>query len=351
MSDLPKPGLAGEPSGLWYDWTKNQEPERPWVRDYSRSLVVKIFLAEKAPSGLCTKRIYLDFEGALAVIRRIDALSPGVPKIAYLVGWQYFGHDSCYPAWDRVNQDLRAPGDADALDSLRRVIRDARDFDTAASLHVNMIDATPTSPLWREYLEADVVIKDEGGKPVPGEIFSGEQSFQLSYHREWELGLAQRRIDGLLAMIPELAESGTLHIDAFHSIQPRRYKEIRRCVGRGGLGAWLESTSNPFLGTTLGQEIEAQRKVLRLFRDRGLDVTAECGMYWLRLDPFVGLQPMAWHFHPAEFRRRDWIGKPRDFRGLPASLYCGAPFQAERAIMRDPERIPGLERALYRFRY
>jgi len=28
------------------------------------------------------------------------------------------------------------------------------------------------------------------------------QSYQISYTREWELGFAEKRIDGLLAMLP-----------------------------------------------------------------------------------------------------------------------------------------------------
>jgi len=34
-------------------------------------------------------------------IRVIDALTRGIPKIMYLVGWQFQGHDSKYPSWSR----------------------------------------------------------------------------------------------------------------------------------------------------------------------------------------------------------------------------------------------------------
>ena len=50
---------------------------------------------------------------------------------------------------------------------------------------------------------------------------------------------------------------------------------------------------SPFLGYGPERECAAQRKTLRYFRDYGLDVTSEHSM-GARLDPFVGLQPMAW---------------------------------------------------------
>jgi hypothetical protein len=45
------------------------------------------------------------------------------------------------------------------------------------------------------------------------------QSYQISYAQEWKLGYAQKRIDALLRMLPELKEAGTIHIDAFKSIR------------------------------------------------------------------------------------------------------------------------------------
>jgi len=47
-----------------------------------------------------------------------------------------------------------------------------------------------------------------------------------------------------------------------------------------------------------------------------------------RLDPFVGLQPMAWIYEPAP--------------DIPPSLYCGPPMRAESEIRTDPQRLPGL---------
>src|SRR5437899_1264543 len=87
-----------QPSGEYYDWRKTGQSERPWFHKYDQSLVMKIFLAERTDQGRDCK-VHLTFEQALEVIERVDRITCGAPKIVYLVGWQYNGHDSKYPAW------------------------------------------------------------------------------------------------------------------------------------------------------------------------------------------------------------------------------------------------------------
>jgi len=41
----------------------------------------------------------------LEVAKRIGTLTLGLPKIAYLAGGQYSGHDSKYPSWERLKRD------------------------------------------------------------------------------------------------------------------------------------------------------------------------------------------------------------------------------------------------------
>ncbi|MCP5520481.1 MAG: hypothetical protein H7A46_02890 [Verrucomicrobiales bacterium] len=43
----------------------------------------------------------------------------------------------------------------------------------------------------------------------------GEPMYNVVYPREWEAGMAQRRIDGLIRMIPELRDGHTIHVDVF----------------------------------------------------------------------------------------------------------------------------------------
>ena len=315
-----------EVSGDWYDWTKTLKPERPWIHDYSQTVVMKMFLCSRNAAGK-VGTVYMTFDSALGMIKRVDRLTLGMPKIVYLVGWQFNGHDSGYPSWSEVNPALKRKQDATALQSLRWLIREARRYHTVVSLHINMLDAYKDSPLWDEYDRDNIILKDKAGNPIPGEVMDTVQSYQISYAREWKLGLAQKRIRGLLKMIPELKEGGTIHIDAFHSIQPVRKND---------------TLSSPFLGLTIEEEIAAQRKIFRYWRDLGIDATSEGAMYWLRKDPFIGLQPMAWHFDINDFRNAYWIGKPADFHNLPPSLYCGTPMAVEDIAKTDPRRLGAL---------
>jgi len=313
-----------QPSGDYYDWRQTMQPERPWFLQYDQTLVMKIFLAERTDQDR-NCRVYLTFEQALDVIRRLDHLTCGAPKIVYLVGWQYNGHDSKYPAWGEVNPRLKRADDASALDSLKWLMRQGRKYHTTVSLHINAFDAYEDSPLWAEYLAKDIIAKGRQGAPLKGEMMGDMQSYQLSYAKEWETGCAKRRIDGLLKMLPELKQAHTIHVDAFHTYPPvphaypaGRYPD--RDLQFKGISPWL--------GYSAERESAAQRKTFRYFRDCGLDVTSE-GSTFLRPDAFVGLQPMAWDYQPPA-------------SGIPPRLYCGTAMRAEPEIKADPVKLTGL---------
>lgn len=312
-------------SGNYYPWQQTLKPEKPWVHDYSQTLVMKVNLCSRDENG--NVKVHLTFSDALEVIKKLDRLTLGVPKIIYLVGWQFSGHDSGYPSWSVVNGSLKRPVDKSALQSLKWLMRQARLYHTTVSLHINMIDAYKSSPLWQVYDENNIIIKDKSGIPIKGEVFSGWQSYQISYAQEWRLGFTQKRIDGLLQMLPELKQAGTIHVDAFHSIQPARSDD---------------PLSNPYLGLTIDDEIATQRKIFRYWRMKGLDVTAESDIYSLRKDPFIGLQPFAWWYVPDNFTKMKWLNKPAGFKGLPPSLYTGTPMHAEMEILKDPVNLSGL---------
>ena len=288
-----------QPTGEYYDWTKTRQPEQPWCHKYDQSLVYKVWNADKINDGKGCK-VYVTYPETLEVIERIQRISLGVPQIVYLAGWQYNGHDSRYPAWDEANPHLKRPEDATALDSLRWLIREARQYNATVSLHINMFDAYMDSPLWQEYVDKDIIAKDKDGKPLPGMNWGGQTSYQISYAREWETGLAKKRIDGLMKLIPELKDTGTIHIDAFHSTAI--FLKTRGQPNRD------YSVISPYLGYSCEQEAAAQRKTFRYFREDGMDVTSEFNTE-LRVDPLIGLQPMAASFKP--------------MKDIPSALYCG----------------------------
>ena len=62
-------------------------------------------------------------------------------------------------------------------------------------------------------------------------------------------------------------------------------------------------------------------------------MTSEGGKYWLRRDPFLGLQALSWNYDETTFAREDWPGKPKDFNSLPIELCAYTPMQAEPNIM------------------
>jgi len=296
--------MPNGPSGDYYDYARTMQPERPWLLPYHQSLVYLTMVCTRDGTGKVDK-IYQRFEDTLEMMRRIHNLTCGVPQINYIVGWHHEGHDSKYPDWGEVNRHLKRDCDETALDSLRWLIREARQYNATVSLHLNMMDAYPDSPLWDEYVEKDIIAKDKDGKVIAGKEWGGMVSYQMSYTQEWKTGMAQKRIDGIIAMIPELVEGATIHIDAFLGARP---------LDR-------EAPISPYLGYTKAEEIATQRKIYRYWRDRGIDVTSE----WVngfRDDRMVGLQAWAWHGGSA-------------VEDLPDELYCSNPM--------DEARHPGFD--------
>ena len=236
--------------------------------DYTRTLTYKIFLARKSQPDAVTT-----FEQALEIIRQVHRLTRGIPQIVYLVGWQYDGHDSRYPCWAQVNHRLGRGEDADATESLRWLMREAATLQATVSLHINMCDAYPDSPLWDEYVQKDLLNRNPDGSLMLGGIWDGVQSYLVSKTREWQAGLAQRRIDALVEMLP-LTQAGTIHIDVF-----------RPCP-------------SPFHNIIFADEVAAMIEILHYWRTLGIDVTQE----WFHHE-FAGLVPMVNHFNLSEANR------------------------------------------------
>jgi hypothetical protein len=309
---------------------RTPKPEIFWRHAYHQTLTLKLFLAEAGAvkgEGAQRKRrdtgdcdVLLNFEQALEVIRKVDNLTAGIPKIVYLVGWQYNGHDSRYPAWDEVNPRLKRPQDKTALESMKWLMEEAFRYHTTVSVHLNMFDAYEDSPLWETYVEQDIIARH-----ADGSLRKGEWGWPISYTQEWKTGYAQRRIDRICEMLP-LEKAGTVHIDAFHSWVPLE----------------PEGPISPYLGYTAEEETETQRKIFRYWSAKGVDVTSE-GMRFLRLTAFEGLQPAAWHFSPSAEEYLSW----------PASYYCGGTtndplgrlfgksMHGEALIREDPVRLSG----------
>jgi len=307
-------------------------PEITRHHAYHQTLMLKLFLSEPdAEKGEGRQRkvrdkgeskVEVNFEQALDIIRKIDHLTLGIPKIVYLVGWQYEGHDSKYPAWGEVNEKLKRPQDKTALESMKWLMDEAFNYHTTVSVHINMIDAYDDSPLWDTYVANNIIARNPDGS-----LRSGEWGWPVSYTQEWNTGYAQKRIDGICEMLP-LSKAGTVHIDAFHSWAP---------FTPDG------SPISPYLGFTAEQETATQVKIFHYWASKGIDVTSE-NLRSLRSSAFEGLQPAAWWFTPSVDEYMKW----------PASYYCGGAttnnargllfgrsMHGEDLIRKDPQQMSG----------
>ena len=313
----------------------------PFYRDYHQALVLKLFLGmegepvERLANDSTFRKgheVFCTFEEALEVIRKTDTLTRGIPKIIYLVGWQKGGHDHGYPAWSEVNPRLKRPHDATALASLRWLIREGRKHNTTVSLHLNMVDAYRHSPLWDEYVAHDCFAKDESGNLlVAGIQVKGDDMYNVVYPKEWAAGLAQRRIDALIKMIPELKAGHTIHIDVF----------IANRDGGKPLSPWHAKPENG--GLTPEKYVETQRQIFHYWRDRGFDVTGE-GTGWAHPpgEHFVGLQPMSWWYSWNPMEVPESLGaRGRTDREGDGDFRFGSSMHGEEIWKQDKDTLPG----------
>jgi hypothetical protein len=309
----------------------------PQKHAYHNTLVMKIGMSHALYDGKHKRRdngisrVFLNYDQVLDVIRRIDNLTLGIPKIVYIVGWQYNGHDSKYPAWFEGNEKLKRPGDANSLESLKWLMKEATRYNTTISLHINMFDAYEDSPLWDTYVKNDIIAKNPDGTLRPC-----EWGWPISYAQEWKTGYAQKRIDSLCNMLP-IQKAGTIHIDAFHSWPPVPVVDAN---GNSKIDL-SKGPISPYLSYTIQDETGAQRNIFRYWGSKGIDVTSE-GVDFLRETAFDGYQAMAW-----------WYGGLGNYLKYPASYYCGgqdnsewgklfgSSMHGEDIIRRDHLNLPG----------
>lgn len=297
----------GKPDTTYIRYPEGRAFVIPQKHAYHKTLVMKILMAHALYDGKLKRsdngksKVHLTYDQALDVIRRIDNLTLGIPKIVYIVGWQYNGHDSKYPAWFEGNEKLKRPGDANSLESLKWLMKEATRYNTTISLHINMFDAYEDSPLWDTYVKNDIIAKNADGTLRPC-----EWGWPISYAQEWKTGYAQKRIDSLCNMLP-IQKAGTIHIDAFHSWPP---VPVVDASGKSKIDL-TKGPISPYLKYTIQDETEAQRKIFSYWGSKGIDVTSE-GVDFLRETAFDGYQAMAW-----------WFGGLGNYLKYPASYYCG----------------------------
>lgn len=214
-------------------WHRRRLPEPDPI--YKESATYKIFCA-------LPERVDTTFDQCLDIIKRVHLVSDGMPQIAYLVGWQYDGHDTGYPALDKINEKLGS------RDDLLRLVEEAKRYNTIVSYHINLDDAYTDSPAW----DPEIMCTDPDGTIYPFEVFNGRQAYHISHTKDVESGKLFQRLDAMMALVPV---ERTIHIDAFRicneSWEPDRYI---------GMTEELELGVRPIMG---------------YFRDRGIDPSTE----------------------------------------------------------------------------
>lgn len=275
---------AAETDGAWPESVARANAGKMryerWLNNYHESFVYKIFLKQKGEPHARTS-----LDEALEIIKRTSEFSGGLHQIVYLVGWNYDGHDSCYPSWDKVGGQCRASWSDDPTLALRRLITMARDYNADVSLHICANDAYANSPLWQTYIEKDLLCRNADGSLVKGQVFGGEQSYPVCHAKEWNAGYLQKRILALLELIPELRDTHTIHIDALFGVESK------------------------YEGITIAQDVEAICRMVDFWREQGLDVTTE----FLPAVDQIGNFPFIYHLNLDE----------RLKTLCPASVICG----------------------------
>lgn len=148
------------------------------------------------------------------IIDYIKNITDNIPQIIYLVGWQYDGHDTGYPAFDKLNPRMGTPSELYALsrycDSLGSVL----------SIHNNMCDAYKGN----QYFSPEIMATDYDGTPMFWEVFA-DSAFHISHYKDVKSGMIFRRLEELFKIFP-LHRS--IHFDAMRvtNTNPKWEKEI-----------------------------------------------------------------------------------------------------------------------------
>jgi hypothetical protein len=218
---------------------------------YDERFVYKIFCDMPGAQGFTT------FEEAGKLTRDFAALTGNWPQVAYLVGWQYEGHDTGYPAIDVVNARLGG------RDGLMKLMQEARAWNCTISMHDNYDDAYPESPAWDE----NVIARGIDGELMKGGVWAGGQSYII--------GMAAYAAGPGLERVRTTCERyrlrDTYHIDVLSA-------------------APLRDDWNPAHPAGAVANLRGKWAIVDEFARHGVDVTSE-GMSW----PFIGKLSYFWN--------------------------------------------------------
>lgn len=219
--------------------------------DYTKTMMMKLALAYPETTDTSKSHVLMTFEQALECIKKIDAMTPYITKIYYLVGWQYNGHDDKYPDFFEVNKALKRKEDETARDSLIWLYEEAKKYNSVVSLHINFNDAYEDAPSFELFKKNKALIRKKNSQPDPIEKYNGKACYKTCLKGYWESGLFKKQIDKLIELLPFLPECGTVHVDNFqcyHNYAPR---------------------------VTIAEMQDYRRKMIDYVHKKGIDITSE----------------------------------------------------------------------------
>lgn len=134
------------------------------------------------------------FAQTLGIIRAVSRATGNARQYVVLVGWQFSGHDTGYPALNQVNE--RVGG----LRGLRALIKDAGQYNATIVYHINLDDAYQRSPLF----DPSVLQFNRGGRPYiwSFQFKDGPPDYRISHTKQFRSGYFQKRAQSLLDLVP-----------------------------------------------------------------------------------------------------------------------------------------------------
>jgi hypothetical protein len=146
------------------------------------------------------------FAETLEIVRAVAKVTGNAKQRVTLVGWQFTGHDTGFPALNQVNE--RAGGAA----ALRKLVKDAAAYNANIEYHINLDDAYPENP----FFDPSVLQFNREGKPYvwSHQFEGGPPDYRISLTKQFRSGYFERRIESLLDTVPV---SEGIRLDTFRN--------------------------------------------------------------------------------------------------------------------------------------
>lgn len=134
------------------------------------------------------------FAESLEIVRTVSQVIGNSKQHVKLVGWQFTGHDTGYPAMNQVNERL---GGAAAL---RELERSAHQYNANILYHVNINDSYPTHPMF----DRSVLQFNRAGEPFVWsyQFLGGPPDYRIPHTKQFRTGYFQKRIEQMMSAVP-----------------------------------------------------------------------------------------------------------------------------------------------------